>query len=135
MPPNTINANRDGPVYCVDDNSKTVLTSSQSKRLMCGFFATINASPVARCICLLIQTPRFLFYVLVLYWIKGLGHLHLRSIPKSTLELFCFLLIICLLVILLVKILSDIENVKITWISTSAYHSYILVMREIFLEN
>lgn len=64
MPPNTINANRDGPVYCVDDNSKTVLTSSQSKRLMCGVFATINASPVARCICLLIQTPRFLFYVL-----------------------------------------------------------------------
>lgn len=33
-PLNTINANRDGPVYCLDDNSKTVLTSSQSKRLM-----------------------------------------------------------------------------------------------------
>lgn len=48
MPPNTINANRDGPVYCVDDNSKTVLTSSQSKRLMCGFFATINASPCSK---------------------------------------------------------------------------------------
>lgn len=50
-------------------------------------------------------------------------------------ELFCFLLIICLFVIFFVKILLDIENVKIIWIFILVYYSYILVMRESFLEN
>lgn len=36
---------------------------------------------------------------------------------------------------LLVKILSDIENGEITLISTSTYHSYILVTREDFSEK